>query len=65
MKRDIVALVECMQPVFWVMKRLVPLWPFWLLSDLSSSSKIITGKAEESSTASEEQLVCLLEIVMS
>ena len=39
MKCDVEALVECMQPLFWVMKRLVPLWPFWQLSDLSLPSK--------------------------
>jgi hypothetical protein len=65
MKLDIDALVECMQPVFRVMKRLAPLWPFWLLSDLSSSSKRIIGKEEKHSTASEELLVGLREIVMS
>jgi hypothetical protein len=55
-----------MQPVFRVMKRLVPVWPFWLLSDLSSSSKRIIGKAEKkNSTASEGLLVGLLEIIMS
>ena len=62
--RVIDALVECMQPVFCVMERLVPLWPFWLLSDLSSSSKRIIGKAEKNCTASEELLGGLREIVM-
>jgi hypothetical protein len=46
MKRDIDALVDCMQQVFWVMKWLVLLWRFLLLSDLSSPSKRIIRKAE-------------------